>query len=384
MLIRRSKQLSTTQRPISIDFVISAIFTQHAGTEGHLLRLMKRLKREEYSPHLVVLQDSPWTAAYSDPETPMTSLGFQSFLRPSGWLTIKKLADFFRERHTKVVELHAADAHFAGGLAAYLAKVPVVISCRRSSGHQYGIKQNMMLRFANRYVTRFMANAQFVADKACEDESIPRDRFDVIYNGVDLRNFDHRKSGSVRPEFEAFCQGKRVVCSTGNMRPVKNIGCFVRACGEIAKTHDDVVFAMLGEGPERPKLENVTRELGIHDRTMWLGATPDIVPYLMRSEVACLSSDSEGFSNSILEYMAAELPVVATNVGGNPEAIDEGVTGFTCEPGDHGALAQHVRMILDLDEQSRTRMGRAGAGEWKSGLPWNVKWNNSTISMIEN
>lgn len=354
--------------PIPIAYVISAIVTEHAGTEGHLLRLAKRLDRERYQPHLVVLQDSPWTDQYAEQyedqstcsPTPLTTMGFGSFLRPNGWLAIRRLAQFFRTHGTKVVELHAVDAHFAGTLAAYLANVPVVISCRRSGGHQYGRKEVMMMRATNGLVNRFLANARFVAERASQLESTRLEQFDVIYNGVDLKRFDELAKGDVSPEFAAACDGKRVVCIAANMRPVKNVGCFVRACAEVAKRFDDVVFALMGDGPSRAGLEDEARQLGIEDRTLWLGSTAEIGPYLKRSHVGCLSSDLEGFSNSIVEYMAAELPVVATHVGGNAEAIVEGETGFTVPAADHQVMADRISDILQMSEASRKKMGLAG------------------------
>ena len=115
----------------------------------------------------------------------------------------------------------------------------------------------------------------------------------------------------------------------------------------------------MGDGSQKSGLQQQADRLGIADKVIWLGSVPSVAPYLIRSHVACLSSYSEGFSNSIIEYMAAGLPVVATNVGGALEAIVEGTTGFVVPPNDPESLAQRISSILQMDETARKQMSRA-------------------------
>ena len=222
---------STGRSPIRITYVISAIASEHAGTEGHLLRLLRRLDREQFAPNLVVMQRTDWADEFDDPRIPLHVLGFRSFRKPQDWLAISKLSKLLKKNETQIVELHSPDAHFAGALACRLAKVPVVISCRRNSGYQYGLKVSLQMRIGNRYVTRFMANASFVADEMSRTERADRNRYDVIHNGIDLVAFDGHTTDEVSEEFERMVGGRRVISIAANLRPVKN-NWVLSSCGE--------------------------------------------------------------------------------------------------------------------------------------------------------
>jgi hypothetical protein len=136
----------TGRGPIPISYLISAIHTEQAGTEGQILRLIRSMDRDRFRPTLIVLQDTAWTKQFDDPRVPLETLGFHSLQRPADWLVISALARRLKQDQTQIVELHTADAHFVGAIAAHLAKVPVVISCRRNLGHKLGFKQKKHLR----------------------------------------------------------------------------------------------------------------------------------------------------------------------------------------------------------------------------------------------
>ena len=346
--------------PVPISYVTSAIHSEQAGTEGHLLRLIRSMDRTRFAPKLILMQETDWAKSFHDHLVPLETLGFQSWSRPRDWRVISELARRFRKDGTQIVELHSVEAHFVGAMAAHLAKVPVVISCRRNSGHQLGLKERVLSRWGNRYVTQFLANADFVADRISEIEGIDRSRFQVIHNGVSLDRFEPGTHAQVSAEFEQRTQGKRVISIVANLRPVKNYPFFLQAAKLVAQKHSDVVFAVMGEGPLKSELQSLANNLGIEHQVLWLDSVPCPGPYLLRSTIACLSSKSEGFSNAILEYMAASLPVVATNVGGAAEAIVEGTTGYIVPANSPAVMADRLLQLLEMDETDRQQMGRLG------------------------
>jgi glycosyltransferase involved in cell wall biosynthesis len=140
---------------------------------------------------------------------------------------------------------------------------------------------------------------------------------------------------------------------------LKNLPLFLEAARQVAACRDNVMFAILGSGPDQTALSQLALRLGIADRVVWTGAVHSTAPYLVRSHIACLSSDSEGFSNAILEFMAAALPVVATEVGGAAEAIVEGETGYLVPARQPEPMARRLLQLLDAPPL-RARMGRAG------------------------
>jgi len=344
---------------IRICFVIAMIATERAGTEGHLLRLIRSLDRRRFEPLLVVMQRSPWTDEFDDPLVPMKVLGFRSFLRPTDWNCIVRLARILKQERVRIVESHFPDAHFAGALAARLAAVPVVVSCRRDMVDRYGWKKRTLCRLGKCSGTHYLANSHAAAAAALRVEGMRESRIEVIHNGVDLEAFERPPRASTIPEFEVSADRNRMVVLVANLRPVKNISMFIDAASIVARQFDDVCFAVLGTGSELEPLKQRAVERGVERRMIWAGRVPDVRPYLKKSTIACLTSDSEGFSNSILEYMAAGLPVVATQVGGASEAILDGATGYVVPKGDAQAMASRLADLLAHPAKSQA-MGTAG------------------------
>jgi L-malate glycosyltransferase len=348
--------------PISVSYIISSITTGLAGTEGHLLRLMRNLDRERFTPQLIVLQKTEWSERLGDelePGIPLTTLGFESFKKPSSWKTLTNLVRHFRATKTKIVELFFTDAHFVGSLAARVAGVPIVISSRRNLGYQYGKKELRLSRFGNRFVTLFVANSKAVANQIAEIEGISRRDFEIIHNGVDIEKFDREMQRDIPANLKKFIEGKKVVMLSANLRPIKNVQGFLMAGYQIVAERNDTVFVILGSGPDESSLQSLAAELGIADRVYWAGSVDVPALYLACADVCCLSSDSEGFSNSIVEYMAAGKPVVATRVGGAGECIDAGESGFLVGRGDFNSMAKFTIRLLD-DPQMCQSFGAAG------------------------
>ena len=344
---------------IPICYVIPSIDTPRAGTERHLLQLLRSLDRNAFDPLLIVLRHSPWTRKLGHTDLPIRVLGIRSLWSPASWIGITRLARMMRRHGTQIAELYFVEGHFLGAIAAKLSAVPLVLSWRRDLAYQYGIKEKWMAKIANPLVTRILANSNAVRDVISKVENIPQDRFDVIYNGIDLDNFDRQAQQSTSDPFQEFSKDKRVVSLMANLRPIKNIPCFLNAARLVAEDRDDVVFLVLGSGEEEVALKRYADELGINDRIYWAGSVSGPAAYLKRSEVGCLSSDSEGLPNAVVEYMAAGLPVVSTAVGGIPEVVIDGVTGFLANKGDAAGLARHILELLNNPER-RAAMGAAG------------------------
>ena len=344
---------------IPICYVIPSIDTPNAGTERHLLQLVRSLDREAFDPLLIVLRHSPWTRKLGRTDLPIRVLGIHSLRSPASWIGITRLARIMRRHGTKIAELYFVEGHFLGAIAAKLAAVPAVLSWRRDLAYQNSIKERWMVKIANPLVSRLLANSNAVRDAISQIEGIPQDRFDVIYNGVDLDNFDRQVQQSPSDPFQEFSKHKRVVSLMANLRPIKNIRCFLQAARWVAEDRDDVVFLVLGSGEEEVALKRYADELGINDRIYWAGSVSEPAPYLKRSEIGCLSSDSEGLPNAVVEYMAAGLPVVATAVGGIPEVVIDGVTGCLVDKGDAAGFAKHILDLLNNPER-RAKMGTAG------------------------
>jgi glycosyltransferase involved in cell wall biosynthesis len=134
---------------------------------------------------------------------------------------------------------------------------------------------------------------------------------------------------------------------------------FLRAAQQVHEQVPEAAFIIAGEGELKDATEELARTLGITDRTFFIGRCKEIGRVLSVTDVCVLSSRAEGFSNSILEYMAAARPVVSTDVGGAREAVVHGETGYIVPPGDDKQMAEHIVSLLRAPEQARA-MGEAG------------------------
>jgi glycosyltransferase involved in cell wall biosynthesis len=188
------------------------------------------------------------------------------------------------------------------------------------------------------------------------------DRVVVVRNGIDLRRFDEL---AARAPDGPVPEGGPVVAVVANLWPVKDHRTLIEAAARVQQRIPDVRFALVGDGPERGYLEARIAELGLSRAVHLLGTRYDVPAILAGAVAFCLPSRAEGLSNAIMEGMAAGLPVVATDAGGNAELVRHGTTGFVVPIGDAEAMAR--RLVDLLTDTGRARemglRGRAVAEE---------------------
>jgi N-acetyl-alpha-D-glucosaminyl L-malate synthase BshA len=198
---------------------------------------------------------------------------------------------------------------------------------------------------------RLTAVSRYLKERTEESFGITRP-IEVIYNFVDPAVFTPRRRGSLRlapPQ-------TRVLMHASNFRPVKNIPAVIKIFSEVRKSIPSKLV-MVGDGPEKAGAEHLTRELGIQRDVLFLGNQDAMEELLPLADVFLLPSSSESFGLVALEAMSAEVPVVASDIGGLPEVVDHGETGFLHDP---GAIDGFVASVLKLlkNETLRRRMGR--------------------------
>lgn len=263
---------------------------------------------------------------------------------------LSRFASFLRRERVSVVHTHDFYTNIFGMAAAALARVPVRIAERLETGGIRTAAQKKAEVLALKLASAVVANADDVR-RCLEDEGMRPDKIHVIYNGIDTKRVDPPLGFDRARALEALglpaSPRYRFVTVVANLRlPVKDIPTFIRAACRVALAVPDAAFVVAGEGELRPQLEALARELNLERRMFFVGRCDRIAELLAVSSVGVLSSRAEGFSNAILEYMAARLPVVATDVGGAREAIVEGVTGHLVNAGDDAMLAQRLQWLL--------------------------------------
>ena len=263
-----------------------------------------------------------------------------------------ELLRLLRQEQPQLVHVNSAKAAALGRLAAWLAGVPI----RVYTVHGWAfLAHRGLASTAYRWVERALRPLTTVtvcvsenerqaglAARACEERTTI-----VIRNGVTTRALDVTKPRSARPR----------LVMVGRLQAPKDPITLVRA---LAMVHaGDIEAVLVGDGPERAAVEDEIGRLGLGSAVRLLGERTDVAELLATADVFVLSTHSEGLPLSVLEAMAAGLPVVASNVGGIPELVADGVSGLLVPPGDPDALAEAIERLLENPRLSQ-QLGLAG------------------------
>jgi glycosyltransferase involved in cell wall biosynthesis len=221
-------------------------------------------------------------------------------------------------------------------------------------------RHRLLRRWTDRWVTRYIPVSRDIARWLVEDIGLPRDKVELVGNGVDTDRF-----APVGPTVEKapWQRGDVVIGCVARMDPVKGPRVLVEAFAALAARQPvgapKLWLAWIGEGPERTTLETAVAEFGLEAR-VWLPGARDDIPLLLRSfHVFALASLNEGISYTLLEAMSSGLPVVACAVGGNPEVVVDGVTGRLVPSGDVNRFAD---ALADYVQNAPLRHQHGGAG----------------------
>ena len=292
------------------------------------------------------------------PSFPLTSFYDRNAIRQ-----LRRFVRWLKTSRIDILHTHDFYTNVFGMSGGSLARVPVRIASMRETAGMRSGAQKQVQKVGYSLAHHIVANSNAVRNKLITD-GIQPDKVSVIYNGLDLKRL---KTSASRSEALSTlgvdvdgAKPVRFISIVANMRhEVKDYPMFLRAAGQVKQAVPEAVFLLAGEGELEASLKSLAQQLGILDSTFFLGRCEKIAELLSISDVCVLSSKAEGFSNSILEYMAAGKPVVATDVGGAPEVIVESETGYLVPSGDDALMAERLVALL-RDPGGAQRMGAAG------------------------
>ena len=281
---------------------------------------------------------------------------------------LAELRSSIRRFQPHLVHTHSSKAGVLGRLAARLEKVPVVIHTVHGFGFtplQSTVKKAAYLsveKLAARWTDHFVAVSRVNLDRGVELGLWKADQASVIRAGVDLERFRAPGDGLETRRRLGVPEGVPLVTQIGNFKPQKAPLDFVQAAARIAEEMPDVRFVMVGDGPLRGGAEARAAELGLTERMVFPGWWDDVPGLLASTTVSVLSSRHEGLPCSVVESLAAGVPVVATAVDGTPEVVRPGVNGDLVPPDNADALARAVLAILADDDRRRSLAAAAADG----------------------
>jgi len=288
---------------------------------------------------------------------------------------ILRLAEIIRKEKVQIIHTYHFASDFLGTLLGIVLSVPVVISSRRDMGFKKKRLHKLAYRIINPFTTKIIVVSRAVQDIVKKEENVAASKIATIYNGVNLKNFcPHRGDPDQLKQRFALPLACPLVGMIANLHRVKGHLYFLKAARIVHQRMTHVHFLIVGDGELRLQLETFCHKVGLEKRVHFLGVRRDIRTLLSIMDISVLCSLTEGFSNTILESMAMQTPVIATAVGGNVEIIDDGVTGLLVPPKNESELARAIMVLLS---------SRHFATSIANAAYQNVKKNFSEENMVE-
>jgi glycosyltransferase involved in cell wall biosynthesis len=315
------------------------------GLEKLLVEFARHADRDATDLRFVSLGERG--ALAEDIETcgwPVTALSEPQGLRPQ---MIARLARLFRAWRPDVVHTHDDRPLVYAVPAARLARVPCVIHTRHGRNFANTARQNVLARWASRLPDCIVCVSDDSTRVAVE-QGVPAKRIVTLHNGIDLDRFPFRGPQPNGP-----------VVTVARLSPEKGIDTLLLAAALVAEQEPGFRLEIAGDGPCRTGLEASLTTLRLGGAVRLLGNVRDVPGLLQRARMFVLPSLSEGVPLTLLEAMATGLPVVATQVGGNPEVIADTATGVLVPAGNPPALAAAMRGLW-CDAAACVRLGAAG------------------------
>ena len=305
-----------------------------------------------------------------DPRVSVTEAGagYKVFTMGASFLDARILIPLVRQlkqERPDILHCHLVRANLYGRIAAKMAGIPVVISTLRNIEEymQRGDSLSRTVchfeRVTARWVSKYIAVSEAVRQEAIKRLHLPPTKIVTILNAIDLTPYSRKSTdrATVRTEM-GIRPDDIVVSSVGRLHPQKNYPFFLKTAEMIRAKFPSVRFVIIGDGKERPALESMIADLGLQDAVLLPGFRPDIPHILQAFDIFVLPSLYEGLSRALMEAMAAGLPCVVTDVGGDAEAVVQGKTGFVLPAGDEEGFTSSLETLLRNPDLRRS-MGSA-------------------------
>jgi glycosyltransferase involved in cell wall biosynthesis len=312
------------------------------GAERLLVELATRSDRERFDPAVVCFRQG----AFADE---LAAAGRAVHVVPKrGPFDLRllvALVRLLRREGVAVVHAHDIQAATYGVMAGKLVRTPVVLTVHGLSFFRQKRAPMLLSRLA-RWLDRVVFVGHWLQRIAAEEFGFRPRRATVVHNGADIDQFRPGQPDlALRAELR-LDDGAPVAGTVGNLRSVKDYPCLLRAFAVVRSRVPNATLVFVGDGDERPGLEALAQELDVAESVRFAGARTDVPQLLRLFDVFSLSSQTEGISVALLEAMAAGLPAVVTDTGGNPEVVVDGQTGRLAPVGDPHRLGDALADLL--------------------------------------
>ncbi|MFH0764087.1 MAG: glycosyltransferase [Candidatus Omnitrophota bacterium] len=363
-------------------FILADTLEVYGGAERHVLDLVKNLDKEKYN--LFVSSLIPGGELLKE----IISNGACVRLFPvkriyslSGIIRGFEFRSFLKKNKIDILMTVHFGSDVWGTIFGRLAGVPFIISNRRDIGFWKKTRHKIAYRVIDRWVDKIIVNSDSGRNAIMKDEGAAPAKINVIHGAVDILNFKPDKERSEIRKSLGIGESEISVCAIGNFNPIKGHTYLVEAFEHIAGEFPNARLLLVGDGPLMDNLQSMAHSRLLDKKVTFLGARTDIPDILSASDICVLPSLSEGLSNALMEYMTAGKPIVATKVGGNPELIENGVTGILIEPANPADLGNAIAdLIKNKEKRSFLARNAREKAEKELSMPSLINRYDSVLS----
>ena len=332
----------------------------YGGRSSVILKLVKNMDTDKYSSFICCL-DQPGRSESEISDTKVVAMGKNDGM---DYFLPFRLAKVIKRENVTIVHTHESASMFYGTLAAKMAKIPVIVNTyHRGSdvdicSRRARIRNRIMIPLVDLIISVSKANGRVFADA----HRIQSHRLKTIYNGVDFCSYENINVETALKKRKELGLGldSKIIGTVGLMNgPEKGFEYLIRAFARVSQTEENATLILVGDGPLRSDLEQLSRDLNISSRIRFPGFRIDTPELYQIFDIFVLPSIYESFGLVLVEAMSAGKPVVATNVGGIPEIVQDGKTGIIVPPREPDKLAEAILRLM-RDEHLSLSMGKAG------------------------
>jgi len=276
-------------------------------------------------------------------------------------IEIPELIFLIKKEKPQILHSHLFHANLLGRIVGKICRVPIIISTIHNVNFGGKLREKL-LRYTDKFCNSTVAISQIVAKEMIKKRVVPKNKLKLICNGIEFKELNlskNRGKEKIHRELR-IRKNQNILISVGRLTKQKGYFYMIKAVQILKKKYSDLIWVILGDGEDRKKLAEKIKMENLQKNIFFLGIKENVAEYLFDSDIFIMPSLWEGLPLSLLEAMACGLPVVATNVGGIPEVVEDRISGFLVEPKNPIMLAEKIEYLLNLDIDSKKKMGMEG------------------------
>lgn len=332
----------------------------HGGSERQLANIALALDRSRFTPHVASVLDGFQADELRRGGVPVFNIPLRSFVTPGILQVAQELRRYIRSHKIRLVHTFDYTLSLLGIPVARTCPGVVALSSQRYYMDLVPAKYKWPLLLTHWMADGIVANCEEMRRHLSGDYSCPAKRIAVCYNGIDTSRF--RAAG--RKRIPEAADASLVIGTVCVLRPEKNVAQLLESFARVRSIRPGMKLLIVGSGPERERLRAMSAEIGLGADCIFLPSTSDVTEALLSIDIFVHPSLSEGLPNAVMEAMACGCAVVASRVGGCPELIADGNTGFLSERGNLESLTRQLSAVVS-DDSLRIKVAAAGAERMK-------------------